>query len=221
MTRAFESHASPHRRSRRYTGLVLLILILVLGAVAFRALGSWLVVEDPLERAGAIVVLTGGLPYRALAAEKLYEQNYAPEIWLTHPSGPEEDLAPLGVSFTPEDEYNRQVLIKSGVPADRVRVLPGAIVDTEEEVDEISTEMTRNGIREIILVTSPPHTRRVRVLWRKLAPAGLYAIVRAAPQDPYDASHWWRNTRDALAVSREILGLCNAWAGLPIRPKHR
>jgi hypothetical protein len=30
--------------------------------------------------------------------------------------------------------------------------------------------------------------------------------------------HWWRNTRDALAVVREILGLINLWAGLPVRP---
>jgi hypothetical protein len=40
-------------------------------------------------------------------------------------------------------------------------------------------------------------------------------IVRASSQDPFDARHWWRNTTDALDVVREVLGLLNAWAGLP------
>jgi hypothetical protein len=58
----------------------------------------------------------------------------------------------------------------------------------------------------------------VRALWKKLAGEHLKAVVRAAREDPFDADHWWRNTRDALSVVREILGLMNVWAGLPIRP---
>jgi hypothetical protein len=67
-------------------------------------------------------------------------------------------------------------------------------------------------------VTSPQHTRRVKALWNRLADKNLTAIVRAAPDDPFDAEHWWRNTRDALFVVREVLGLMNVWAGLPVRP---
>jgi hypothetical protein len=29
---------------------------------------------------------------------------------------------------------------------------------------------------------------------------------------------WWRNTGDALDVVREVLGLLNVWAGLPLQP---
>ena len=67
-------------------------------------------------------------------------------------------------------------------------------------------------------MTSPPHTRRVRGLWHKLAPQNTKLIVHAAWQDPFDADHWWQNTRDALSVSREYFALMNLWAGLPIRP---
>jgi len=41
--------------------------------------------------------------------------------------------------------------------------------------------------------------------------------VRAASEDPFDPRHWWRSTGDALDVVREVLGLMNAWAGLPLR----
>lgn len=46
-------------------------------------------------------------------------------------------------------------------------------------------------------------------------------IVRAAPDDPFDADRWWRNMQDVLAVMRESLGLLNVWAGLPVRPHLR
>jgi hypothetical protein len=42
--------------------------------------------------------------------------------------------------------------------------------------------------------------------------------VRAAADDPFDPSHWWRNSTDALDVVREVLGLLNAWAGLLLHP---
>jgi len=62
------------------------------------------------------------------------------------------------------------------------------------------------------------HTRRTRALWKRLAGGDGAAIVRGVSSDPFDAAHWWRNTRDALDVVREVLGLLNAWAGLPLQP---
>jgi hypothetical protein len=60
----------------------------------------------------------------------------------------------------------------------------------------------------------------VRLLWRRLAPGQSQAIVRATAGDPFDPRHWWRTTSDALDVVREVLGLLNAWAGLPLHPAH-
>jgi len=42
--------------------------------------------------------------------------------------------------------------------------------------------------------------------------------VRAAATDSFSPEHWWRATGDALEVLREVLGLLNAWAGLPLHP---
>jgi uncharacterized SAM-binding protein YcdF (DUF218 family) len=78
--------------------------------------------------------------------------------------------------------------------------------------------MRRNGKTKVIIVTSPAHTRRVKTLWKKVVGENPKAIIRAAPEDPFDADHWWRNTRDGLAVVGEMLGLLNTWAGLPVQP---
>jgi hypothetical protein len=59
----------------------------------------------------------------------------------------------------------------------------------------------------------------VRALWNKIAGGDLRLVVHIAPQDPFDADHWWRNTRDTFEVIREYLGLLNVWLGLPVRPR--
>ena len=206
--------------NRRFFSAFLLLALMVLGMIALRGVGGWLVREDPLDHADAIAVLSGGLPYRAEGAAKYFEAGYGNEVWITRPEGPSEQLKELGVSFTGEEEYSRQVLIHLHVPETDVRILPGTIINPQQEVEEIVRELRKGSKASVIIVTSPQHTRRVKALWKRLADKNLTAIVRAAPNDPYDADHWWRNTRDALSVVREILGLMNAWAGLPVRP-HR
>lgn len=202
---------------RRFLSL-LLLAALVCGTLAFRGAGRWLVREDTLSRADVIVVLSGGLPYRAEEAAKVCRAGYAPEVWLTRPDSPSDQLAEMGIPYWGEEDYNRAILIHDGVPAGAVRVLPDRIVDTEEEIEGVAREMHHEGKTSVIIVTSPEHTRRVKTLWRKLAGNTLGAIVHGTPEDPFDPDHWWRDTRDTFSVVREMLGLMNAWVGLPIRP---
>ena len=196
----------------------MLLLMIAVAVVGFRSAGRWLVREDPLAPAGVIVVLSGAMPYRAEEAARLFHAGSATEVWVSRPISPADDLRKLGITFVGEDDYNRQVLVREGVPAQSVHIFPDAIVDTEQEVEETAVLMRRSDKTSAIIVTSPQHTRRVKALWIKLVPASDRAIVRAAYEDSFDADHWWRNTRDAMAVTREIFGLMNVWAGLPVRP---
>jgi len=198
---------------------VFVLIILIGGVVVFRSAGRWLNREDPLAHADVIFVLGGGMPQRAAEAGKVYAQGYAPEVWLSRPNSPTDELAKLGIHFVGEEEYNRQILIHAGVPENAIHTLPGPVVNTEQELQEAARELPRGGKTSVIFVTSPQHTRRVWTLWRELAGNNPPAIVHAAHDDPFDPDHWWRNTRDVLSVVRESLGLLNAWAGLPV-PAH-
>ena len=208
--------ASLHRL--RTIVLLVVLLALIAAVAAFRDAGRWLVRPDPLAPADVIVVLSGSMPARAEEAAQTFRMGYAHEIWITRPVSPGGELAQMGIAFTGEDEYSREVLLHNGVPSQSIRILPRPIVDTQQEVEEIILEARAGGERSVLIVTSPQHTRRVKALWRKLAGGNPTAIVRDAPQDAFDADHWWRNTHDALAVVREIMGLLNVWIGLPVRP---
>jgi uncharacterized SAM-binding protein YcdF (DUF218 family) len=196
----------------------LFVVVIVALVALLLGIGRWLVVEDPLAHADVIVVLSGRLPERAEEAARIYRAGYAGEVWVSAPASPAEELKAMKISYVGEDFYNERVLMAQGVPADAIHVLERPSANTEEEVREISENLRTRKFRSAIVVTSKAHTRRVRTIWRKLVAPDLHAIVRYARGDSYDGAHWWRHTQDGLDVVRETLGLCNAWAGFPLRP---
>jgi uncharacterized SAM-binding protein YcdF (DUF218 family) len=215
---------APARRRRRWlvVGLVGVLAVLALATALpwmLAGLARWLIVADPLDHAAAIVVLSGDVPFRAMEGAALYRRGWAPEVWLTRPANraAEDALARLGIAAIHEEDYSRRVLIESGVPEPAIRVLDGPVVNTVDEVRAIARALARDGGDRVILVTSKPHTRRVRATWRALIGDSPRVIVRPATDDPFDAAHWWRHTGDVLAVSREIPALVNVWAGFPVR----
>jgi uncharacterized SAM-binding protein YcdF (DUF218 family) len=218
--------SKPVRNIRPIIAIAIVLALLGAGTALFLGAGRWLIRENALEPADVIVVLSGGLPYRALEAAAIYNHSCAPEIWVSRPESPAQNMEALGVQYVGEEEYNSQILIQQGVPPASIHIFPEAIVDTQQEVEEIAREMHREGKSRVIIVTSPQHTRRVRALWNRIVGNDPKTndpkmIVRAAFEDPFDAAHWWRNTRDALSVVREYLGLLNVWAGAPIHPHTR
>jgi len=194
------------------------IVLITTGVLVFFGIGRWLVVQDPLVHADAIVILSGHLPDRALEAARLYSAGYAPQVWISQPLSPAEELKTMKIFYLGEDFYNEKILLAKAVPVDAIRILERPSANTEMEVREIQEFLRQNSSSTVIIVTSKAHTRRVRAIWNKLVGSDARAIVRFANDDPYDGAHWWRHTQDGLDVVRESLGLLNAWAGFPFRP---
>ena len=212
-----ETQAAARPKTRNSGGL-LGLLGFATAILSFLYIGKWLVVEDPLDHAQAIAILSGRMPERALEAAKLYRAGYAPEVWLTHSTEPGRSLKEMGVEYFGEDYYNQKILLQQGLPAKAIRVLEPPILNTADEIVAIKGALNSAPLHIVIIVTTKPHTRRTRTLWRILTHDESRAIVRAASTDLFDPDHWWRSTRDALDVVREVLGLLNAWAGLPLVP---
>jgi uncharacterized SAM-binding protein YcdF (DUF218 family) len=198
----------------------LLGIVAILLAWGASGIAQWLVVADPLEPARAIAVLGGRVPFRAMEAASIYREGVAPEVWLTKEvvRAEEQALGRLGVAVVRDEVYNRAVLERLGVKPEAIRLLGDGVWNTVDEVRLIAGELARDGGDRVIIVTSKAHSRRVRATWAAIVGVSPKAIVRYAQDEPYGARSWWRNSRDALDVSREVFGLMNVWAGFPVQP---
>jgi hypothetical protein len=93
--------------------VVLIALGLLLVAVApsgLNAVGRWLMVADPVDKASAIVVLVGYMPFRAMEAAALYGQGWAPEVWVTQEDRSSRDTALRRLGIDPYDWASRPQL---------------------------------------------------------------------------------------------------------------
>jgi uncharacterized SAM-binding protein YcdF (DUF218 family) len=207
------------RRVALLCALGAIVILCIVGIWVLLHVGDWLVVQDPLAPAKAIVVLSGDMPIRAIEASRIYQQNVAAQVWISKGFSPAVELDRMHISYIGDDFYNQKVLITLGVPADATRILEDDAVNTEEEVDEIARDLRQEDAHSVIVVTSKAHTRRVRYIWKHRIGDDPRLIIRYANDDTFDPAHWWHNSHDGLEVARELLGLANAWAGFPLAPE--
>jgi uncharacterized SAM-binding protein YcdF (DUF218 family) len=180
-------------------------------------MGSFLVVEDPLRPAAAIVVLSGQSPFREIEAARLFAERWAPKVILIPAALWEEQkaLSELGVKIPEAWEISREVLLKKGVPSSAIVIPKGRAEGTLEEL-KLAFNAIGSSAEPVILVSSKYHTRRVRLTWSYVTHGEPPSIVRAAEGDPFDPDRWWKERRFALSVVREYLGILHVYAGFPI-----
>jgi uncharacterized SAM-binding protein YcdF (DUF218 family) len=196
-------------RSKRRRWLLLVApLGIGLGLVVLWA-DRFLVVNAPLERADAIVIPLGGLPYRAMTAGEIYRAGYARRVIVSRPAT-EDPRLPLfrrfGLDRTEDDETAARILAGYGVPQSAIRVSVTEELGTGSELRAVSRLLRREGWRSVILVTDPLHTRRA-YLYMSTQGGGDLRVIPRASASPYGLEPWWRNTEEFEAVLHEYLGL--------------
>ena len=184
-----------------------------------KGFAAFLIVEDALQPAAAIVALAGQTPFREMEAAKLYHAGCAPTVVIVReaPSAELGALEKLGIKKPEPWELSRAVLIQQGVPPAAIVIPKDDARGTLEELQAVYAALVQKDA-PVILVTSKYHTRRTRLTWQHVTGGRSQAIVRAATRDPFDPTRWWHQRRFVLSVVREYLGLINYYAGFPVTP---
>jgi uncharacterized SAM-binding protein YcdF (DUF218 family) len=171
---------------RRFLAGVLVGILLSVGSglTAFLLLGSWLAVEDPLQKVDAIVAISGDTGARADTAVTLWKAGWAPIIVFS------------GAAIDPESvssaEIMRREALRQGVPETAVLVEP-ASTTTEENAAEVAKLMVQRKLHSAILVTSPYHQRRAAFEFhRAFESRGLVFRNHPASDPEWNAFLWWR-----------------------------
>ena len=80
---------------------------------------------------------------------------------------------------------------------------------------ELVAEAARaRGWRRIILVTSPQHSRRVKLVWTRESSGSVEGLVALVKEDEFPGDGWWWKRRQAEAVLHEYLGIAAIYLGV-------
>jgi uncharacterized SAM-binding protein YcdF (DUF218 family) len=134
--------------------LALVALIFALVATAFFLPQKLLCVDSGSVKAEAIVVLGGGSGERPGRAAELFAEHAAPRII---------------ISGFGDDEINRRILLKAGVPANAIQI-EGKSRTTRENAEFATKVLRAEKIHRVILVTSWYHSRRALKCFEHYAP---------------------------------------------------
>jgi uncharacterized SAM-binding protein YcdF (DUF218 family) len=173
-------------------------------------LAKWLIVERPVEQPDAILVLAGGSAFRDRTrfAAELFQRKAAPRILLTDDGeqGGWDQAEQRNPFFF---ERARLELLASGVPGSAIEVLPGVVQSTREESEVVKSSAGDRGLRRVLIVTSPHHTRRALRIFERTVPEVEFGIASPSASDEW---YWWLTRRGWRDVGMEYVKLGYYWA---------
>ncbi len=208
------------RRIRRVIlriAVAVALLALVGAALLLRGAGRYLVVDHPLERADAIVVLGGARVDRWLEAVDLYRAGWAPHIVLS-PGRIERSELRLregGIRFPAEAELIRDAMVQMKVAPEAIVILPTSVDNTAQEATSFRQAAVAAGWHRLIVVTSNYHTRRSLFAFeREFQGTSIEIRMRATRYDTATPDRWWTSRGDFRWVTSELQKLLAYKLGL-------
>lgn len=182
------------------------ILCVIIGGIGLFLAGYWLQAEDkiaPVETADAIVVL-GGSYFRPLFAADLYNQGVAPAIYVSRPieRKDRELLKSVEVNLPSQEEIFYRLLRKKGVPDSAIRFFGESVISTAQEAEALK-EVLGNESKTLILVTSPYHVRRAKMIFEDTIPQ-CTILGTGTPYQSFPKK-WWSTRTSALKTVNETV----------------
>ena len=210
--------ASIPLKTRRWLSRIAWLLAiggaLILTGYFFRAplltgLAEAWVVNEPVAKADAIVILGGGLENRPFAAARLFHDGVAPKIlYMDVQPGPAEEL---GVALS-EKEVTRRILLSNNVPESALLAIGTNVASTYDESQAVRAWVKQTGATSIVITTELFHTRRARwIFHHELRDTPVKIYISAVDPVRYKMNNWWQNEEGLIQFQNEIIKSVYYW----------
>jgi uncharacterized SAM-binding protein YcdF (DUF218 family) len=189
------------------SSLISLVFVVVLCLALYlarhpmmRFAGEEWIVEDPVEHADAIIVLSDDNFYadRAVHAADLYRHGMAPYVVA---SG--RKLR----SYAGVAELMEHDLVERAVPKDKILRVSHQAENTREEAQALRQQVVDRKWRSVIVVTSNYHTRRARYIFTHVFPPSVVVRVSGAKDGDFDPDSWWERRVSIKKLMTEVVGM--------------
>jgi uncharacterized SAM-binding protein YcdF (DUF218 family) len=179
------------------------VLISAYHVLILTSMGRYLVVEQDPVKSDLIVCLGGGNGVeRALTAADVYQRGLAPKIFVPRESLPDgyEVLKRKGVSYLESRDRTVLLLKDLHVPDSAILTSETPLDSTAKEAALVAKLANEKNFRSIILVTSPPHSRRAWLAFKKATSEGVRVGVVPSSYSRFNAEGWWKTPKSAKEV---------------------
>ena len=190
---------------------------LFLAVAACPRAGRFLIIDEPVRPADALVVLAGARVDRWLEAVDLYREGKGKNILLSpgYLEPAEVGLRARGIRYPAAADLIRDAMVQMGIPAQVITAIPEGVDNTAHEALFARQIAVDRGWKSVIVVTSPYHTRRSLFAFeREFEGTGIDVQVRGSRYDDVDPDNWWRRRGDFRFVSWELQKLVAYWLGV-------
>jgi len=172
-----------------FIAVVLVIFVPMLIAV-------YLSPQDSLKKVDAIVVVSGGdTDARISEGVKLYLQKWAPKLVFSGAAAEGDVSNALAM---------KRIAVSEGVSADNILIEENSKT-TAENADFTAKVLNENGIKSIILVTSPYHQRRAYNEFRTALGKDYVILNHSAIDTSWSKKSWWENANARFLTLAEIM----------------
>jgi uncharacterized SAM-binding protein YcdF (DUF218 family) len=189
--------------------MALLLLVLIPVAIVPEStlpfVAAFLHREVPVDRPEALVLLLGDESgIRVRAAAEYFRTSGPIEMYMLRGYRRRPKLSwspPEGYQMLPSGTDYRLRLLKEGIPNDRIHVIENdRSFDTASESAVLASELRKRGVHRVLLLSSLGHTRRLRMIWDRVAPGFERGVLGARD---HTVGEWWRRKRGLIAVGYE------------------
>lgn len=185
--------------------LVILSILIAGWTLTAPPLANFLIVQKPLEKADAIVILSGSAEFieRAQEAAIIFRNGSSPRIFLTNDGIPGPWDNELLLNPTSVDRTRRE-LMKLAVPEGAIEILPSAVNGTHDEAIVVVRALAEKEIKSVILVTSAYHSRRALSTFERVLRREHFTLT-VGVQSPSEraGAFWWLTAKGWTTVGLE------------------
>ena len=208
-------------RTALKVGEHLLVALVAGGGVLLLTAGLWLQNADSPVASEAMVVLAGNFTRPAYAAE-LYQLGLARKVYVgrVHRKAGECVLDQNFIAYPREEEMYKAVLRRKGVPPEAVEYYGDDLVSTAQEAESLARQLGREGPGRLLVVTSPSHVLRARMIFADAFPGWEVRVV-ATPWSTSPQSGGPTRTPPAASFSKYPRSSTICWGAGSAPPPNR
>jgi len=178
--------------------IILFIILSICHSALLTSIGSYLILEHKPEKADLIVCLGGGNIERGLATADAYNAGLASMVYISRPEVPDgyDLLEKMDVKYPEQADLMEMFLKDLNIPGEAIIRDDAYVNSTLNEAVYVRREVERRGFKSLIIITSPTHSRRAWLTYKKVFEGSDVTIYSLPTKySKYNPETYWHDRK--------------------------